>query len=236
MKISPTYGGIFIAFLVISLWFIVLISLLLYVPIDFSNPLFYLGILIQTHLYTGVFITAHDAMHGTVAPEHKRLNTAIGVVCSTLFMWNNYHQLRTKHRLHHLHAGTEGDPDYALNNQFFVWFFSFAKQYISFWQVLLISCSYFLAGFVFSTPLLMVYSAVPAILSTFQLFYFGTYLPHRGEHDDADPHRARSAPLNHIAAFLACYFFGYHHEHHELPHLAWWRLPEAREHEEQQAR
>jgi beta-carotene/zeaxanthin 4-ketolase len=27
---------------------------------------------------------------------------------------------------------------------------------------------------------------------------------------------------------ISCYHFGYHEEHHELPHLGWWQLPAAR--------
>ena len=36
------------------------------------------GFLLQTWLFTGLFITAHDAMHGTVSPSRPRLNRALG--------------------------------------------------------------------------------------------------------------------------------------------------------------
>jgi beta-carotene ketolase (CrtW type) len=29
---------------------------------------------------------------------------------------------------------------------------------------------------------------------------------------------------NHVMAFLACYFFGYHSEHHLWPGTPWWKL------------
>jgi beta-carotene ketolase (CrtW type) len=75
---------------------------------------------------------------------------------------------------------------------------------------------------------LILYWQVPAILSTLQLFYFGTYLPHRGEHLASNIHKARSQQLNHVWAFISCYFFGYHQEHHAMPWLPWYKLPAAR--------
>jgi beta-carotene/zeaxanthin 4-ketolase len=74
-----------------------------------------------------------------------------------------------------------------------------------------------------------VFWAFPALLSSAQLFYFGTYLPHR--HDDdgfVDRHRARSSDYGWLTSLLTCFHFGYHHEHHLHPHLPWWALPAAR--------
>ncbi|MFW6276162.1 MAG: fatty acid desaturase, partial [Bacteroidota bacterium] len=66
---------------------------------------------------------------------------------------------------------------------------------------------------------------LPALLSTLQLFYFGTYLPHRKPHThDMGRHRARTQSKNHLWAMLSCYFFGYHTEHHESPGTPWWQL------------
>ncbi|MFY8132892.1 MAG: hypothetical protein ACOVOL_06615, partial [Bacteroidia bacterium] len=48
-------------------------GLLLSSPLS-TLPLIILFIFLQTHLYTGLFITAHDAMHGTVS-LNKRWNT-----------------------------------------------------------------------------------------------------------------------------------------------------------------
>ena len=65
--------GIIIAFIIISIWASHLFYSLLYVSVDFTNPVFYLHILLQGYLYTGLFITAHDAMHGTVS-KNKFIN------------------------------------------------------------------------------------------------------------------------------------------------------------------
>ena len=220
--------GIFIATVVIVLWLGCLLLLLTY-PISATDPLVYLFVLVQTHLYTGVFITAHDAIHGVVAPQHPRLNRAIGWVATTLFAFNSYRTLSTKHHLHHRHSGTADDPDFHEGNPaFLAWYYSFLKEYISWKQILLMAVTYNVLKLVFPWENLVVFWMVPAILSTFQLFFFGTYLPHRGEHHNP-PLNARSQPLNHVWAFLSCYFFGYHLEHHAYPYLPWWRLPKARE-------
>jgi beta-carotene ketolase (CrtW type) len=41
-----------------------------------------------------------------------------------------------------------------------------------------------------------------------------------------NPHRAQSNPLPIFWSFITCYHFGYHQEHHEYPHVPWWKLPE----------
>lgn len=229
--IKPTdigQKGLLAAFVVLLLWFVSL-TFLLHFSIDFRNPLVYLLVLIQMHLYTGVFITAHDAIHGVVAPKNKKLNYAIGFLSASLFAFNSYKMLSTKHHLHHRHAATPDDPDYHDGHpHFFLWFFAFAKEYISLLQILFMAITYNVLKLWFPWENLVVFWMVPAVLSTFQLFYFGTYLPHRGEHHNP-PLNARSQSLNHLKAFLSCYFFGYHLEHHAYPYLPWWQLPMARE-------
>lgn len=224
------YKGLFFAISIISLWGISLAYLLNY-PIDFYNPLVYVFVLLQMQLYTGVFITAHDAIHGVVAPYSKKLNYAIGFLCATLFAFNNYAKLSKKHHLHHKNVVTDEDPDYY-NGNFFRWYLKFALEYVTFWQIFLMAITYNLLKLVFPMENLIVFWEVPAILSTLQLFYFGTYLPHRGEHEENDIYKSRSQKLNHFIAFISCYFFGYHHEHHAYPYLPWWKLAEAKEKEE----
>jgi len=44
--------------------------------------------------------------------------------------------LYSKHQLHHSEVGTATDPDYKTGNQnFFIWWFSFLKQYVTIWQI-----------------------------------------------------------------------------------------------------
>ncbi|MFY0672065.1 MAG: fatty acid desaturase [Bacteroidia bacterium] len=216
--------GIFVAFIVMALWALVL-YINLSTSIDWLNPLSYVLIFIQAHLFTGLFITAHDAMHGTVAPERPKLNHIIGKVCATLFLFNSYKTLYPKHHLHHKHAGTQNDPDYHNGHpNFFIWFFDFMKEYISWWQIILAAITFNVISIWVAKENLVLYWIIPSILATMQLFYFGTYLPHRGQHDSNNKHNSRSQKKNHLVAFLTCYFFGYHYEHHDSPATAWWRL------------
>jgi len=213
--------GVFIAAIIICSW-LALLAYLLHVNVRLDNPLIYLFILLQTHLYTGLFITAHDAMHGVVS-KNKRLNNAIGASAALLFAYNFYHKLFKKHHEHHRYVGSEKDPDYY-HGSFPIWYFSFLKQYITWYQILLMAVTYNLLILFFPKENVILFWIIPSLLSTLQLFYFGTYLPHRGEHEALNKHKSRSFRKNHFLAFITCYFFGYHYEHHDSPSTPWWKL------------
>ncbi|WP_439489326.1 fatty acid desaturase [Algoriphagus sp.] len=217
--------GILIASGIISLWLVSLIFLLNY-PISWTDPVVYLGILIQMHLYTGLFITAHDAMHGLVS-SHKQLNKSIGWISALLFSFNFYARLFPKHHEHHRFVATAQDPDYHNSDNFFAWYISFIRQYVTVWQILLMAITFNVLKLFLPTENLIIFWMLPAILSTFQLFYFGTYLPHKGEIDNQ--HHSTTQTKNHLWAFLSCYFFGYHYEHHDSPGTPWWRLWRVKE-------
>ncbi len=220
--------GLFIGLAIISLWVASLCFLLNY-TVSFSDPLLYIFVLVQTHLYTGIFITAHDSIHGLVVPHNKKLNYWVGFVCTIIFAFNNFKILSHKHHQHHQHAATAADPDYHDGNpHFLAWYFAFLKEYVSWQQILGMAITYNILKLIVPMENLIVFWMFPAILSTLQLFYFGTYTPHKGEHTNR-PFNARSQPLDHFKAFVSCYFFGYHFEHHAYPFLPWWALPKARE-------
>jgi len=219
-KSSIDPKGILIAITIIVIWSISLF-LLLQMEVSWKNPLVYLGILLQTHLYTGLFITAHDAMHGLVS-SNKKVNHALGWFSAILFSYNFYWRLFPKHHEHHRYVATDKDPDYHSSDNFLVWYFSFVKQYVTIWQILLMAVTFNILKLFLPTENLIIFWMLPAVLSTLQLFYFGTYLPHKGESDNS--HHSRSQPKNHLWAFITCYFFGYHFEHHDSPGTPWWRL------------
>lgn len=223
--------GIFIACIIIISWGGVLYINLKY-PLDPFHPLTYLRVLIQAHLFTGLFITAHDAMHGAVSPGRPKWNHLIGRIAATLFVYNSYKLLRPKHYAHHRHAGTQEDPDFHNGNPHFLrWYLDFLLEYVSWKQVLLAAITYHLLKLVFPAENLIWFWIVPSLLSTLQLFYFGTYLPHRGDHNEENAHHARSQTKNHLWAFISCYFFGYHYEHHDSPQTPWWLLWKIKEEE-----
>ena len=223
-----THQGLWIGLLILVLWLGTLIFNLTY-EVDYRSPWTYLLILLQAHLYTGLFITAHDAMHGAVSPYNMKLNHFVGKMCTVLFMFNSYDKLLPKHHRHHRHAGTEKDPDFHKGDEsFWIWFLQFAKEYVTLRQLIIITITMQLLRFVFPLENLILFWCFPSFLSTLQLFLFGTYLPHRGEHEQGNKHRSRSQNRNHLVAFFTCYFFGYHYEHHDSPHTPWWELWEKK--------
>ncbi|MEM8901896.1 MAG: fatty acid desaturase [Bacteroidota bacterium] len=220
--LANKHTGVFIGILIILLWAISLVLNFIF-PVVWTNPLTYLRILIQAHLFTGLFITAHDAMHGVVAPRNAKLNHLLGKIASALFIFNEYKKLRPKHYDHHRFAGTDKDPDFHRGKEgFFYWYLDFLKEYISWKQVILAAISFNIAKIWVAEPNLILYWVIASLLGTIQLFYFGTYLPHKGEHDNS--HHSRSQKKNHLWAFISCYFFGYHLEHHDSPATPWWLL------------
>lgn len=224
-KITYRWLGLIIAVMVILLWITNTFFLMLS-SIELHNPLTYVFILIQMHLYTGLFITAHDAMHGSILPGSKTTNQIIGQICTACYALFPLKKLQQKHHQHHQFVHTNKDPDYYEGN-FFVWYFSFIKQYISWWQIVFMAVMYNLLKWYIAEINLILFWVVPSVLSTLQLFYFGTYIPHKGTHQNR--YHSKSLSKNHFLAFFSCYFFGYHYEHHHSPATPWWLLWKKKE-------
>src|SRR5918998_5859922 len=62
-------------------------------------------------LSIGLFIVAHDCMHGSLAPFRPRLNLWIGRLCLGLYAAFSYDRLIAKHFAHHRAPGLPEDPD-----------------------------------------------------------------------------------------------------------------------------
>lgn len=182
----------------------------------------------QTWIYTGLFITAHDAMHGSIHPSIA-LNQAIGQSCLWLYAGFDYCQLRVKHHLHHQYPASDRDPDFhdGKTSHFWGWYTQFVREHISWRQLinLVAIFSIYTQIFQFSIANLCLFWIVPSLLSSLQLFYFGTFLPHREPTEGyAEPHRAYTIRRSRWWSLLTCYHFGYHREHHESPQIPWWKL------------
>ncbi len=234
MKPHDTTTGLALAFALLSLWLASLIWLLSADLNHFSLAFIPVAFLLQTFLYTGLFITAHDAMHGTVAPGYPALNRAIGSVAIVLYALFDYRHLQAKHFEHHRHPAREGDPDYhdGRHTGFMRWYAHFMLGYMSWRQIVGMAIAFNILHHLAGIPLsnLLLFWVAPALLSTAQLFYFGTYLPHRQPAEGyGNPHHARSSNYSAVLSFLACYHFGYHYEHHDHPSVPWWRLPSLRQ-------
>lgn len=181
-------------------------------------------------LSVGMFIVAHDCMHGSLVPHQPALNRWLGRLCLFLYAGFNFDDLNRKHHLHHRHSGTGDDPDFDARppHALLQWYATFFLNYFSWREFAVIAAVSAAYLFVLDAALmnLLAFWALPAILSSFQLFFFGTYLPHRPASDAfTDRHKARSNDYNWWLSLLTCFHFGYHHEHHLHPHVPWWRLP-----------
>lgn len=224
------YKGLAIAAAIFAAWSGHLVYALTLPAPDMAQLLSHIAI--QTFLNVGLFITAHDAIHRSVAPGHKRLNDAIGAAALFLYGGFLWPKMRKGHFAHHANPATQADPDYAPNakERMLPWLARFVTGYYS-WRNFALMHIHIAVAWALSGALwkVLIFVAVPAWLSAFQLFYFGTYLPHRtpaGGH--TDPHKTQSNDYPAWLSFLTCYHFGYHEEHHHHPQVPWWRLARLR--------
>lgn len=223
VNMGPVYAAlIFFAWAAVHLY-----SLFLH---DLAAPIWItLGLIgLQCWLYTGLFIVAHDTMHGSFAPSKPRLNAFVGTAILFVYAGFNWRKMRSAHHAHHDFSGTEKDPDFYAKNPtaFWPWYFKFFLTYFGWPQFIILfgfTITYILLGANYLNTIIV--WAVPAILSSVQLFYFGTYLTHRHKGAFPDEHNARTNAFPWVLSLLSCFHFGYHHEHHLFPHEPWWRLP-----------
>ena len=189
---------------------------------------------VQCWLSVGVFIITHDAMHGSLAPGRPWLNSAIGAVLLALYAGFSWRRMRDAHFTHHKLSGHAGDPDFDEHNpsHFARWYWTFFKRYFGFQSLLFVHAVVALYWFVFDVPFIQIFVlyGVPALLSSLQLFYFGTFRPHHHAAGQpfADKHNARSNDFGALASLATCFHFGYHLEHHRAPSVPWWALPAAK--------
>jgi beta-carotene/zeaxanthin 4-ketolase len=234
LTLINSVSGLLIAATVILLWFS---SLLFLFSINVAQtPLFLIvpAVLGRTFLHTGIFITAHDAMHGTVFPQNRQINDFIGSVATRLYVLLPYKKLLEKHRLHHRYPASVQDPDFyeqGQNNPF-TWYINFMKGYLVGGQswVVFIGMTIIFAALRWAVNIpvsnILLFWVLPILLSSIQLFYFGIFSPHRRPQAGyTNRHRAKSTYYSVFWSLLACYHFGYHWEHHEFPHLPWYKLP-----------
>ncbi len=232
----PSLPGILVASVIIILWVSSLVFLLLINAAQLSLPWILLAILGRTYIQTGLFIVVHDAIHGAVLPRNYRCNHGIGQLCLTLYALLSYKKLFRNHWRHHRHPGQEGDPDFHDGNHrhIVLWYWKFMQEYLNAKERTIILVKIIIIFLTFNFGLhvpassLFLFWFLPIGLSSMQLFFFGTYLPHRSE-DFENSHHAVSSNYPLILSFLTCYHFGYHWEHHEYPHLPWYKLPSVRQ-------
>src|SRR4051812_4488688 len=129
---------------------------------------------LQCWLNVGLFIVAHDAMHGSLAPFRPAVNRWVGRVALALYAGFSFDRLIGKHFEHHRHAGTPLDPDFDANHPaaFWPWFLCFFRTYFG-WRefgVLAALLVVYLVVLGASPANALVLWGLPAILSALQLF------------------------------------------------------------------
>ncbi|TCD01871.1 beta-carotene ketolase [Erythrobacteraceae bacterium CFH 75059] len=226
--------GLSLATLILGAWLSLHVYALFVFTLDWQTlPAALIMAVVQCWLSVGLFIVSHDAMHGSLAPGRPRLNSAIGATLLFLYAGFVWSRMRDAHHAHHRHAGRSGDPDFDEDHptRFWRWYATFIRRYFGIRSVLFVSTVVTLYWLVLGVPMaqIVLLYGLPAIASSLQLFYFGTWRPHNhcgGAF--ADHHNARSDGLGVLASLASCFHFGYHHEHHLAPGVPWWRLPSHR--------
>ena len=224
------------AALIFAAWIITLaISMLIDVELWSGSAI--LGfVLLRSFLHTGLFIVAHDAMHHSLAPFNKQLNNNIGRLCLFLYAGLSYKSCLKNHTLHHSHPESADDPDFHSkhNSKPINWYFRFLGNYLNGKQFCtLTSIWLFMLQITRSVnpnaiENIVIFCALPLIISSIQLFLVGTCLPHQKIQQDSERQLPRSLSLHPLLSFAACYHFGYHLEHHLSPSTPWFKLPNLR--------
>lgn len=228
---AKTWPGLILAAGIIGAWLgFFIYGVFFFTPTAASAPMAAGIIIALLILYAGMFIVAHDTMHGSFLPAAPKLNAAIGQFILTVYAGFNWRKMQIAHHQHHRTPGTADDPDFNAQNPtaFVPWYFKWFMTYFAWPQfVFLFAVTLvFIFGFGASYTNILLFWALPAMLSSLQLFYFGTYLPHRDNGTPfPDHHNARTNDYPWLVSLLTCFHFGYHYEHHLYPHEPWWRLP-----------
>ncbi|MEL6492429.1 MAG: fatty acid desaturase [Cyanobacteria bacterium J06621_3] len=230
---KESFVSVSVAFIIVSLWLLSAYGSLFILP-D-ARELSVAGALAviagRSFVHTGLFILAHDAMHGTLAPAYPRLNDRLGQLILGIYSFLSFEKMQAAHHQHHRTPAQASDPDFY-PGRFCPWYFQFMRTYIRggqgwviFWGM---SAFFYPLVLWLHVPVLnaALFWLLPQAVSSWQLFYFGTYRPHKrplGGHTNT--HRANSSQASTLVSFLSCYHFDYHWEHHQYPHLPWYRLP-----------
>jgi beta-carotene/zeaxanthin 4-ketolase len=230
--------GLLVAIGIFGSW---LVSLMVLLPLRCATtPILWIvfALLVRTFLQTGLFIVAHDAIHGSLRPGQRNWNDLYGRMAVWCYGFLPYEHCRLNHGQHHAAPGQIGDPDFhdGFNIHPLHWYLKFIGEYLpESHRGLFLWC--WSLTFLILTQILQVsylnfalFGIIPLLLSSMQLFFFGTYLPHRvSSGSSSQPHQIQSINFPVFWSFLACYHFGYHQEHHQYPHTPWYALPARRE-------
>lgn len=174
-------------------------------------------IMTLTWQYVGLFIIAHDLHHDR---NPKKYDSILGRLCLLFYGGFLLEDFSDKHRLHHECPGSI-DENYCVDPDFYdgnilLWYLSFMKRYINVKQIIIQLTFYFIYKNIgISEENMVLFWAVPSLLASIQLFFYGTFLPH------AKDGEIKNTNLPKWLQTLTSYNFGYHIKHHTNPEIKW---------------
>jgi beta-carotene/zeaxanthin 4-ketolase len=185
--------------------------------------------------FTGLFILAHEAIHGTLLPGFPRLGHALGRLFATVYALVDYDLLRENHWKHHGHVATEGDPDYDGDGLLVLHAARFMRRYLRWYAIPCLATAGHLLGQAGYTAAMLGAYVVPVLLSTLVVFTVGIHLVHHPEllrtRAPGDPQRSVCIDLGRFGSAVLILNFNVHWHHHAHPRLSWWELGSMREEE-----
>ena len=162
--------------------------------------------------YVGLFIIAHDLHHDRKPSKYDSTLGRLSLLLYGGFMLEDFSE---KHREHHVFPGTDQDPDFYDGNAV-VWYLNFMKRYINLKQIFIQLGFYFIyKNLGITNENMILFWALPSLLASIQLFFYGTYLPHGKDGEIKDTNLPRWLQT------LTSYNFGYHVKHHASPETKW---------------
>jgi beta-carotene ketolase (CrtW type) len=192
-----------------------------------------LTIPVNACVFTGLFIFAHEAIHGTLVPEFPALGHVLGRLFATVYALVDYDLLRANHWKHHGHVASDADPDFDPSGRLLVHGFRFMRRYLRWYSVPLLALVGHLLGQAgYSAAMIGAYVA-PVLLSTLVVFTVGIHLVHHpvllARHAGGDPQRSVCIDLGRVGSALVILNFNVHWNHHAHPRLSWRELGAMRE-------
>ncbi|MEM9946510.1 MAG: hypothetical protein AAF810_10660, partial [Cyanobacteria bacterium P01_D01_bin.36] len=176
-QIRESIVSIALSALIMMLWLVTVYASLFVLPDAKLMPVAgVLGVVAgRSFLHTGLFILAHDAMHGTLAPAYPRLNDRIGKIILWVYSFLSFDMMQACHHQHHRTPAQHSDPDFYAGS-FVPWYFKFMRTYIKggqgwtiFWGM---SAFFYPLVLLLHVPLLnaVLFWLLPQGLSSLQLF------------------------------------------------------------------
>jgi beta-carotene ketolase (CrtW type) len=129
--------GLTLAAAIVAAWAALHVYSIFFLRLEEAGAVAPILVLALCWLNVGLFIVAHDAMHGSLAPGRPGVNLWAGRLALAFYAGFSFDRLRPKHFEHHRSPGTAADPDFSAGHPsaFWPWYLAFFRQYFG-WREL----------------------------------------------------------------------------------------------------